>query len=149
MLASVNDTRISSTELEVSERYFPLPFFSLQLNYAVGGLTPFSYLAVNLVLHLCVCLSVIPMVESLGCGVDSVGPLAALFVAAHPVNTHAVASLEARGELLQTLFVIGAVTARGKGSGVAILLACFCRYDFIRVFHCWYRKISSHGCPQL
>jgi len=130
MLASVNDTRILSPELGIGDRYFPLPYLTLQLNYAFGTLTPFSYLAVNLALHLCVCLSMIPMVESLGCDAgygQMVGPLAALLMAAHPANTHAIASLEARGELLQTLFIVGAMIARGQGTSVAVFAACFCR----------------------
>jgi len=66
------------------------------------------------VLHLGVCLSIIPLVRTLGCdSPNSLGAVAALLMAVHTANTHAVATLEGRGEMLQTLFVIGAMVACG------------------------------------
>lgn len=95
-----------------------------QANYAYGGFNPGSYLTTNLLLHLAVCLGIAPMIKALGCeSSTSVGAVAAFLFAAHPATTHAVCSLEARGELLQGLFVVGALTARGNGS---MLGACAC-----------------------
>ncbi len=87
------------------ELYIPLTFLSYQLNYLVGGLHPFGYHLVNLLLHVANALLVAWVVSLL-----SKRPWAALVAgilfAIHPLHTEAVAWASARKDVLMTFFFL-------------------------------------------
>lgn len=83
--------------------YRPLFTFSLALNYSVGGLNPFGYHLVNVLLHCANCYLFFILVGKYGLG-KKVAALAALIFAVHPVHTEAVANVVGRMELMGTFF---------------------------------------------
>ncbi len=100
--------------------YRPLTMFSFALNAAVGGLRPFGFHLVNVLLHAAVCWLVWRLVylllrspgvrERAGPPGASVSPkllatLAALLFAVHPIHAEAVANVVGRAEILAALFL--------------------------------------------
>ncbi len=83
--------------------YRPLFVFSLALNYSVGGLKPFGYHLVNVLLHCANCYLFFILAGKYGLGKKLAG-LAALIFAVHPVHTEAVANVVGRMELMGTFF---------------------------------------------
>ncbi len=106
--------------------YRPLVTFSFALNYAMGGLNPFGYHAVNLFLHAGVSLAVYGLGRRLLLTRAGAIVAAALF-AVHPLHTEAVAGIVGRAELLMALGVLLALDGYVRGGAAARLgsLAAF------------------------
>ncbi len=85
------------------ELYIPLTFVSFALNYAIGGIDPFSYHLVNLLLHAINALLVSWLMLSLTRN-RAIALLLGLLFAVHPVNTETVVWATARKELLSSFF---------------------------------------------
>ena len=64
------------------------------MNYAIHGLNPFGYHAVNVVLHGVVCLLYVFMCEAVAFKSDVRAFLAGLLFATHPVHTEAVSKIK-------------------------------------------------------
>ncbi|MEE9292515.1 MAG: tetratricopeptide repeat protein [Acidobacteriota bacterium] len=106
----------SVDEVSVPNLYRPLTILSFALNHAVGGIRPFGYRAVNLLLHLLVTLLVVALARrTLGArsrGQATVLPLAAgVLFAVHPVHTEVLGEVVGRAELLAAAGVLGSVLA--------------------------------------
>ncbi|MFQ5701151.1 MAG: tetratricopeptide repeat protein [Acidobacteriota bacterium] len=85
--------------------YRPLTILTFALNHLAGGLAPFGYHVVNMLLHIvCSCL-VFLLAGRLGLGRGASLAAAALF-AAHPVHTEAVTGVVGRAELMATAAVL-------------------------------------------
>ncbi len=126
---------------DVPNLYRPLTTLSFAFNHAVGGLSPFGYRAVNLMLHLLVTGLVVGLARRALAprgGPAGAGPLVAgLLFAVHPVHTEVLGEVVGRSELLAAAGVVGGVLAflrardrddggRGFHAGWAALsLACF------------------------
>ncbi len=89
------------------ELYIPLTLFTYQLQYLFFGLQPFTYHLVNLALHAMNALLLFMLVYALSKS-RSVGFIAALLFAVHPVNVEAVAWIAARKDLLSTACFLAA-----------------------------------------
>lgn len=92
------------------ELYIPLTFLHYQIDWLIGGGSPFIFHSSNLLLHaanalLAACLFLLltrrPWVAAFG----------ALIFAVHPLNTEAVAWISARKDLLSTFFFLLSVLA--------------------------------------
>jgi tetratricopeptide (TPR) repeat protein len=106
----------------------PLLLATFALNYALSGLRTWSYHAVNLLLHWIAVLLVFRIARDhlwLGPDARPVAMLAALVVAAHPLNTEPVNYLSARSALLTAVFYLGAFDCalRGRTLGACALAA--------------------------
>ena len=82
----------------------PLTYFSFHLNYLAGGMDPYGYHVVNLLLHLANSLLMLAIARR------HLAPLAAGLAAAlfalHPIQTESVTYIFARSTLLATLFAL-------------------------------------------
>lgn len=85
--------------------YRPLTVFTFVLNHAVGGLRPFGFHLLNVVLHATVCGLVWWFARRLT-GDAAVAALAAVLFAVHPVHVEAVANIVGRAEVLTALFLL-------------------------------------------
>uniref|UniRef100_A0A8C9R409 dolichyl-phosphate-mannose--protein mannosyltransferase n=1 Tax=Scleropages formosus TaxID=113540 RepID=A0A8C9R409_SCLFO len=85
--------------------YRPLCTFSFRLNYAFGGLDPWGYHLVNVVLH-CTVTLLFTHVSSLLLGRSYWSLLAGLLFASHPVHTEAVAGVVGRADVGAALFFL-------------------------------------------
>ena len=85
--------------------YRPLVLVTYALNYAVGGLDPFGYHLVNLLLHIAVGFLLYGLARQLGCSFGAAFAASALF-AVHPLHTEAVTGIVGRAELLMALGVL-------------------------------------------
>uniref|UniRef100_A0A3B3RET1 dolichyl-phosphate-mannose--protein mannosyltransferase n=1 Tax=Paramormyrops kingsleyae TaxID=1676925 RepID=A0A3B3RET1_9TELE len=104
--------------------YRPLCILSFKLNIMLGGMTPFYFHVVNVVLH---CASTALLMHTCQCAVFADGRpafLAALLFAVHPVHTEAVSGIVGRADvlacmlfLLTFLSYIRSVTGSCPGSG--------------------------------
>lgn len=92
------------------ELYIPLTFLSYQLNYVLGGLQPFGYHLINLLLHASNVLLVAWIVLLLGCKRSTAFWIAAIF-AVHPLNTEVVAWASARKDLVSSFFCLWSIGA--------------------------------------
>lgn len=93
--------------------YRPVTILSFALNHRVGGLRPFGYHLVNVLLHAAVALLVLlAAAELLPLPAALAG---ALLFAVHPVHTEAVANVVGRAELLAALGFLGAWLLHGGG----------------------------------
>ncbi|MBI4522543.1 MAG: tetratricopeptide repeat protein [Deltaproteobacteria bacterium] len=82
--------------------YRPFTIMTYALNYAVGGLNPFGYHLVNILLQLAV--SVVFFVFAQQVGIRPITALAAsLLFTVHPLHTEVVAGIVGRAELLMAL----------------------------------------------
>ncbi len=96
----------------------PLFTLSLAVNYAVGGLDPFGYHLVNLLLHLIVVALVYVLVGLMVSTPDDeadgrlrwMPAIAAGLFGLHPVHTHTVNYISARSSLLAAMFFLAGVT---------------------------------------
>ena len=112
--------------------YRPLALASFAVNYALHGLEPGGYIAVNVALHAGVSLALFALVRALG-GSPLVAGAAGVLFAVHPVHTEAVAGISGRPELLAALFSLlalflhrRAASSLRPGLGTrAAALACF------------------------
>ncbi|ESN89866.1 hypothetical protein HELRODRAFT_116733 [Helobdella robusta] len=83
--------------------YRPLCVFTFRLNYLFGGLEPFGYHLVNVVLHAVVSLQMFYFGLSLNMEVVS-SFMASILFAVHPVHVEAVTGVVGRAELLSSIF---------------------------------------------
>jgi tetratricopeptide (TPR) repeat protein len=112
--------------------YRPLVLVSYAVNYAIHGLSPSGYTAVNIVLHAAVSLLLFALVRALGGSLFAAG-VAGIAFAVHPVHAEAVAGISGRPELLAAFFYLLAmhlhrrvgVGSRTRGAYRAGTLACF------------------------
>jgi tetratricopeptide (TPR) repeat protein len=95
-----------------SSAYRPLTTLTYALNHAVGGLAPFGYHLVNLLLHAAASVLVLVLATSLGLPLAA-ATLAGLLFAVHPVHVEAVANVAGRKELLVTVLATSAVLLHG------------------------------------
>ena len=105
--------------------YRPLTTATYALNHAAGGLSPWGYHAVNVLLHAAVSLLVLSLGRALGLSPLASGLAAALF-AVHPVHAEVVANVAGRKDALVSVFVIGAVLTHARAvrrGGLARALA--------------------------
>ncbi len=109
---------IERPDLFAATRLFrPLVIATFALNYAVGGLKPIGYHAVNILLHAGVSLAVY------GLGVrwflsPAGATLAAALFAVHPLHTEAVAGIVGRAEILMALGVLLAIGGYIRGGAL-------------------------------
>ncbi|KPP71920.1 transmembrane and TPR repeat-containing protein 2-like, partial [Scleropages formosus] len=78
--------------------YRPLCILSFRLNYALGGLDPWGYHVVNVVLH-CAVTGLFVSMSRLLLGTGRWTLLAGLLFASHPVHTEAVAGVVGRADV--------------------------------------------------
>ncbi len=98
--------------------YRPLVIASFAVNYAVGGLEPLGYHAVNILLHAGVSLAIYGSGASVGLSREGAAVAAVLF-AVHPLHTEAVAGVVGRAEILMALGVLLALAGYARGGRVA------------------------------
>ncbi|MEK7563468.1 MAG: tetratricopeptide repeat protein [Patescibacteria group bacterium] len=104
------------------EIYIPLTFLSYQINYMIGGLQPFGYHLVNLLLHMGNAILVGILAGKLLNGKLKIengklfsifhfqfSILVALLFAVHPLHTEAVVWAAARKDVLSTFFLLMSV----------------------------------------
>src|SRR5262245_17235890 len=96
--------------------YRPLTTFSFALNYAVHGLHPAGFHAVNVALHAGVCALVWLLGRRLFDDLN-VASIAAVIFAVHPIHAEPVAGLVGRAEILATLFMLLGLVALLPRSG--------------------------------
>lgn len=104
--------------------YRPLTSATYAVNYALGGLSPAGYHAVNVALHGVVCWLVLALALRLGLSLWP-SAFAALVFAVHPVHVEVVANIAGRKDLLASGFVLASVLAhalarRRSGVGWAV-----------------------------
>lgn len=87
------------------ELYIPFTFLSFQINYLIGGLSPFSYHLINLILHTLNALMVTWLFLLLTKN-KPVSILGGLLFALHPLNTEVVLWATARKESLSAFFFL-------------------------------------------
>jgi protein O-mannosyl-transferase len=105
----------------------PLTFATFAVNWAVGGVQPFGYHLVNLLLHAAVTLLLYLVLRTLLVSLargELVAFAAALLFAVHPIHTEAVTSIVGRGELLAAGFLLAAWLLHLQDRTIAALL-CF------------------------
>jgi len=103
LLAS--DTWIGATR-QPSGLYRPLTSLSFALNWALTGASPAPFHAVNVALHVVVCLLLFAALRRLGAG-SSTSFAAAVLFAVHPLHTEAVTWIVGRAELIGAAFFLG------------------------------------------
>jgi len=120
-------------ESAVPNLYRPVTILSFAANHAVGGLRPFGYRVVNLMLHALAAALVLLLARRVLGGVSAaaaVDPalLAGLLFALHPIHTEALGLVVGRSEILAAVGTLGAVllflgardrAAAGDGMGAA------------------------------
>jgi tetratricopeptide (TPR) repeat protein len=87
------------------ELYIPLTFVSYQLNHLVGGLDPFGYHLVNLLLHIGNALLVV-WIAWLLCKRRWVAVLTGMLFLVHPLHTEAAVQAAARKDTLAAFFFL-------------------------------------------
>ncbi|XP_068220759.1 protein O-mannosyl-transferase TMTC4-like isoform X1 [Palaemon carinicauda] len=96
--------------------YRPLTVLSFRLNYSWGVLEPFSYHAVNIILHCLVSiLSLRVFFVVFGNNSPRAAVLSAVLFATHPIHTEAVSGIVGRADLLCALFVFVALLSYVRG----------------------------------
>lgn len=90
------------------ELYIPLTLVSFQLNHVVGGLDPFGYHLINLLLHAASAVFVLLIATRLT-GSRTAGIAAATLFALHPLNVESVAWASARKDVLMAFFALGSL----------------------------------------
>ncbi len=88
--------------------YRPLVMATFALNHAVGGLNPFGFHLVNLLLHIAVSILLYTLARQLGLSSGAALASSALF-AVHPLHTEAVSGVVGRAEVLMALGVLAAL----------------------------------------
>ncbi len=99
--------------------YRPLVMFSFALNYAVGGLAPAGYLAVNIALHTLMTALLWRLADRL-VGDRRVAAAAAGLFAVHPIHVEAIANVVGRADILAAIFLTGGVLWLRPPPGVAL-----------------------------
>jgi tetratricopeptide (TPR) repeat protein len=115
--------------------YRPMVLASYAVNYAMHGLSPPGYTAVNIALHAAVSLLLFALVRGIGGSLFAAGAAGIAF-AVHPVHTEAVTGIAGRPELLAAFFFLlamhvhrlvpgaGRTAALGYRAGTLACLAC-------------------------
>ena len=85
--------------------YRPVRTFTYALNFAVGGVNPFGYHLVNLILHAVNSILIFLLLRSILGRLDA-SFLGAMFFAVHPVQTASVAYVSGRKDLLAVFFLL-------------------------------------------
>jgi len=98
----------------VVSNYHPLTVLSLAGNYAISGTEPWSYLLVNLLLHLANVVLVFWFVYLLSDKRRWVALLTALLFGIHPMHVESVAWISERKDVLYTLFFLLSMIANWK-----------------------------------
>lgn len=100
--------------------YRPLAMFTLALNYAIGGLAPFGYHALNVALHALACWLAWRVALRL---LDDprVALAAGLLFAVHPIHCEAVANVVGRAEVLAAICLCAGLLALPASPGRAAL----------------------------
>ena len=101
--------------------YRPLVLVSYAINYAMHGLSPAGYTAVNIALHAAVSLLLFALVRSIGGSLFAAG-VAGIAFAVHPVHTEAVTGISGRPELLAAFFFLLAVYFHRLTPGAAAIV---------------------------
>ena len=91
--------------LHVREGYHPLTLLTLSANYYYGGLNPFSFHLVNLLLHLANTALVFLLIKKLTFS-DILACITALIFGLHPVHVEAVAWVASRKDLQYAFFYL-------------------------------------------
>lgn len=93
------------TQMGFTALYRPLVILSLAANYQAGGLAPWHYHLVNVLLHAAIAVLVLFLAFRVTRS-SFAAAAAGLLFALHPVNTEAVSPVVGRTDLLGTLFVL-------------------------------------------
>ncbi|TSD00496.1 MAG: O-GlcNAc transferase [Candidatus Peregrinibacteria bacterium Greene1014_49] len=88
------------------ELYIPLTFLSYQINFLIGGMSPFVYHLTNIFLHAGNALLVTGIAYLLLKGNRMAALLTGLFFAVHSLHTEAVAWVSARKDILSAFFFL-------------------------------------------
>ncbi|XP_033881483.1 protein O-mannosyl-transferase TMTC2-like isoform X1 [Acipenser ruthenus] len=114
--------------------YRPLCTLSFRLNHALGGLDPWGYHLVNILLH-CSVTGLFTRLSRLLLGGGYWTLVAGLLFASHPVHTEAVAGIVGRADVGAALFFL-------------LSLLCYMRYCSLRGHsaHCWPWLLGSFAC---
>jgi len=91
---------------------------SFRLNFALNGLAPWGYHALNVLLHALATALLHRAALAFGGGDRHLACIASCLFAAHPANAEAVASVVGRAELLSLVLVLLALAAYRSGHGV-------------------------------
>jgi len=87
------------------------------MNYAIHGLNPFGYHAVNVVLHGVVCLLYMFMCETVAFKSNVLAFLAGLLFASHPVHTEAVTGVVGRADVVACFLFLLSFLAFVRSTG--------------------------------
>jgi len=90
----------------VNDNYHPLTILSLVPNFMISGLSPFSYLLINLFLHLANTILVFYFIWLISARNEWVAMLTAIIFAIHPMHVESVAWVSERKDVLYTLFFL-------------------------------------------
>lgn len=99
------------------ELYIPLTIFSYQIDYLIGGYSPFIYHFTNLLLHtanacLVACAAELLLRDHLhGKSLRQISLAIGLIFAVHPINTEAIVWASSRKDLLSSFFLLLALTS--------------------------------------
>ncbi|KDO24296.1 hypothetical protein SPRG_09933 [Saprolegnia parasitica CBS 223.65] len=95
----------------ISHKSFrPLTVLSFRCNYAISGLTPWSFHATNVALHAIASMLVVVVGQRLQRS-SRVPVLGGLLFAVHPIHCDSVASIVGRADILATVFSLAAILA--------------------------------------
>ena len=88
----------------------PVTMATFAVNFAIGGLDPFSYHVMNFFIHIAnaimVYLILVLTLKNRGNGYVNISLLAALMFAVHPIQTQAVVYIVQRAEILSSFFYL-------------------------------------------
>jgi hypothetical protein len=101
-------TLVRSTQGENSRDYRPLTDVTLALNYAVSGLSPWSYHAVNVLLHALAAALLLWVGVAFGLSPAAAGAAALLF-AIHPIHVECLTVVVGRKDVLAAVFALATV----------------------------------------
>jgi hypothetical protein len=90
----------------VVSNYHPLTIISLAINYSISATEPWSYLLLNLVLHLINTILVFKFIHAISDRKTIVAFLTALLFAIHPMHVESVAWISERKDVLYTPFFL-------------------------------------------
>src|SRR5947207_2952592 len=93
----------------VAANYHPLTMATLAANYQLGGLRPFSYLLVNLVLHLMNVVLVFFFIYEISAKKIEVAFFTALIFGIHPMHVESVAWISERKDVLYSFFFLSSL----------------------------------------
>jgi protein O-mannosyl-transferase len=137
----------------------PLVNLAFAVNYAAGGLEPWGYHAVNLLIHTTAALVLFGLVRRTPGSSTSLGFVCALVWVLHPLNTEVVNYLSQRTESMMGLFFLLTLYCSVRGWTTRAVLACaagmLCKesmvtapvvvvlYDRVFLFDSWRRMFRA------